>query len=117
MIGRYLMLGAITAAFGAVVWFVDPFLLMIFGVASLVWIGDSPFPATSSFSSAKSPPPRSIRRELPHRSRIIVGRTVLTQRASTSFPPSRRFRAFFAVHTATAQMAAATRFALDSLAA
>ncbi len=34
-----MILAAVTSAFAAVVWFVDPFLLIVLGVAPLVWIG------------------------------------------------------------------------------
>jgi hypothetical protein len=39
---RYLIVATVAAAlavFAAVVWFMDPFLLFVFGVGSLVWIG------------------------------------------------------------------------------
>jgi hypothetical protein len=39
MNGRHLILAAVVAAFAAVVWFVDPFLLIVLGVAPLIWIG------------------------------------------------------------------------------
>lgn len=43
MNGRYLILAAAAVVFAVVVWFVDPFLLFILGVAPLIWIG---FPAS-----------------------------------------------------------------------
>ena len=39
MNGRVLILAAVTTAFAAIVWLVDPFLLFILGIAPLVWIG------------------------------------------------------------------------------
>lgn len=39
MNGRYFIITAAAAAFVAAVWFMDPFLLFILGVAPLVWIG------------------------------------------------------------------------------
>lgn len=39
MNGRYLILAAAAAAYAAVLWFADPFLLVLFGVGPLLWIG------------------------------------------------------------------------------
>lgn len=39
MNGRHLIQAGVAVAFAAVVWFVDPFLLIILGVAPLLWIG------------------------------------------------------------------------------
>ena len=39
MNGRYFILAAVAVVFAAVVWLMDPFLLIILGVAPLLWIG------------------------------------------------------------------------------
>lgn len=39
MIGRYLILAAVAAAFAAVVCYADPFFLIFLGAAPLIWVG------------------------------------------------------------------------------